>query len=170
MPSPPVGLPTRVAKPVSWQNTAKDSLAEYKPAGPFYNGEAVPLLSKRHALVNFLNSNGEWGHIRGGGDARLPVVLTKRLLEFYLEHIEDTFRMKKIDMMMNTVQQASSLLLFQTNTEVIATGKLVALLEQCKTVTRVVLDAVRLGNDASISLTHLSMTRICLRGVGECRR
>ena len=52
----------------------------------------------------------------------------------------------------------------------IATGKLVALLEQCKTVTRVVLDAVRLGNDASISLTHLSMTRICLRGVGECRR
>ena len=148
----------------------KDSLAEYKPAGPFYNGEAVPLLSKRHALVNFLNSNGEWGHIRGGGDARLPVVLTKRLLEFYLEHIEDTFRMKKIDMMMNTVQQASSLLLFQTNTEVIATGKLVALLEQCKTVTRVVLDAVRLGNDASISLTHLSMTRICLRGVGECRR
>ena len=97
-------------------------------------------------------------------------MLTKRLLEFYLEHIEDTFRMKKIDMMMNTVQQASSLLLFQTNTEVIATGKLVALLEQCKTVARVVLDAVRLGNDASISLTHLSMTRICLRGVGECRR
>lgn len=96
-------------------------------------------------------------------------MLTKRLLEFYLEHIEDTFRMKKIDMMMNTVQQASSLLLFQTNTEVIATGKLVALLEQCKTVTRVVLDGVRLGNDASISLTHLSMTRICLRGVSGRR-
>ena len=28
MPSPPVRLPTRVAKPVVWQNTANDSLAE----------------------------------------------------------------------------------------------------------------------------------------------
>lgn len=49
----------------------KDSLAEYKPEGPYYNGQAVPLLSKTHrALVNFPNSSGEWGHIRGGGGAR----------------------------------------------------------------------------------------------------
>lgn len=94
-------------------------------------------------------------------------MLTKRLLDFYLEHIEDTFNMKRTG---KFVKQASSLLLFQTNTEVIAAGKVRALLEQCKTVTRVVLDAVRLGNDASISLTRLSMTHICLRGVSERRR
>ena len=95
-------------------------------------------------------------------------MLTKRLLDFYLEHIEQTFKMKKIELFGNTVEQAPWLFLYQTHAETIATGKLVKLLEQCRTVTRVVMESVQLHNDASVTLTHLSMTHICLRGGSEC--